>query len=711
MTQPPLSFVENRGQVESAVRFYVRQGPATVFFTPGEVVMSLSDRKGAGHAVRVQLLGADPDASIRSLESAPGLVSVFQGSDSSAWLTGIPTHNGIAYVSPWPGVDVQYWGREGRLESVYLVRPGADPGAIKLRYSGQDELVIDGQGRLAVRTPLGEIVEGAPTVYQEAGGRRSNVGGRYVLLDERTVGFQLGAYDRRLPLVIDPTLMYSTYLGGSGSDQGNGIAVDSSGNAYVAGLTTSTNFPAVAGSYRTTNGGGRDAFVTKLGPSGALVYSTYLGGSGLDEANGIDIDASGNAYITGVTASTNFPTLGAYQTLAGGGDDVFVTKLNASGSGLVYSTYLGGTDDDESLAIAVDGPGSAYVTGATFSSNFDTLNAFQIALVDFDAFVTKLSASGSTLAYSTYLGGTGLDEGFAIAVDGSGSAYVTGSTFATDFPTASPYRAASGGGRDGFVTKLSTGGAALTYSTYLGGSGSDYGAGIAVDGSGNAYVAGLSASSNFPTFGAIQGANAGGDDAFVTKLNAAGSAPLYSTYLGGSGGDGAGAIALDSDNGAFVTGSTFSTNFPTVSPIQGAAGGGSDAFVAKVSSAGSSLAHSTYLGGTTGGDRGWGIAAGAAGHAYVVGSTFSSNFPLASPSQSANAGLGDAFVARINTSSASGGVGGIAELAGVRATSLRDGGSSGRDAALRVAGVVASAVAATALGGAALLLPTRRRRG
>jgi len=653
-------FVENQGQVQGPAQFYARTGAATFFFGRQTVTVALEGGPAGGHALRIALVDAATAAPIRSLGRAPGTVNTFIGGDQRRWVTNAPAHTGIEYAELWPGISLRYVAAGGVIESIYDVAPGADPGRIALRYEGADRLLIDDRGYLIAQTPLGELTESAPIAFQQDGDERVRVDARYVLLDATTAGLRIGRYDRRLPLVIDPSLVYSTFLGGSGTDQVNAVAVDGAGNAYVAGLTTSLNFPTVVGSYRTTSVGGRDAFVTKLSPTGALVYSTYIGGAGLDEGNGIDLDASGNAYLTGVTASTNFPTLNAFQSVAGGADDVFVTKLNAAGSAILYSTYLGGSDDDEGLGITVDGANSAYVTGTTFSSNFDTLNAYQPALVDFDAFVTKLSATGSALTYSTYLGGTALDEGFAIAVDGAGSAYVTGSTFATDFPTANAFRPASGGGRDGFVTKLSAAGAALSYSTYLGGSGSDYGSGVAVDASGNAYVAGLTASTNFPTASALQPANAGSDDAFVTKLSAAGTSATYSTYVGGSSGDGAGAISLAPDNSPVVTGSTFSSNFPTAAATQGPGGGGSDAFVTKLTSAGSSYAFSTYLGGG-GGDRGWGVAAVGSDQVLVAGSTFSSNFPVNAAAQPGYGGTGDGFVTRVNLAGG-GSVGGIAEL-------------------------------------------------
>jgi hypothetical protein len=409
---------------------------------------------------------------------------------------------------------------------------------------------------------------------------------------KRQVGFRVAAYDPSRPLIIDPVLAYSTYLGGSGDDFGLGIAVDGAGSAYVTGQTLSTNFPTTSGAAQTTKAGGfSDVFVTKLDATGsAFLYSTYLGGSDFDFSLGIAVDGAGSAYVTGATRSTDFPTTsGAAQTTNAGSVDAFLAKLDATGSALLYSTYLGGSSDDGGRGIAVDGAGSAYVTGDTSSTDFPaTSGAAQTTNAGGqDAFVTKLNASGSALLYSTYLGGSSGEVGQGIAVDGAGRAYMTGSTQSTDFPTTSGAAQTiyAGGFFDAFVTKLDATGSVLLYSTYLGGSGDDVGLGIAVDGAGSAYVTGQTFSSNFPTTsGAAQTTHAGGiADAFVTKLDASGSALLYSTYLGGSGFDIGQGIAVDGAGRVYVTGDTSSTNFPTTSgAAQTTHAGSFDAFVAKI---------------------------------------------------------------------------------------------------------------------------------
>jgi uncharacterized protein (TIGR03437 family) len=398
--------------------------------------------------------------------------------------------------------------------------------------------------------------------------------------------------------VTGSALVYSAYLGGNGADSGQGIAVDSSGNAYVTGSTSSTNFPTV-NPLQPSNGGGGDAFVAKLNATGsALVYSTYLGGNGGDSGQGVAVDSSANAYVIGSTSSTNFPTVNPLQAACRGDQDAFVAKLNATGSALLYSTYLGGDGWDYGAGIAVDSSGNAYVTGFTYSTNFPTVNPLQATYGgNSDAFVAKLNATGSALVYSSYLGGNGPgygsygsggsrgDSGQGIAVDFSGNAYVTGYTSSTDFPMVNPLQAANRGGDENvFVAKLNAAGSALVYSTYLGGNGRDHATGISVDPSGNAYVAGFTNSANFPTVNPLQAAHRGSDeDTFVAKLNAAGSALVYSTYLGGNGHDFSEGVAVESSGKAYVTGYTSSTDFPMVNPLQASnGGGGGGAFVAKI---------------------------------------------------------------------------------------------------------------------------------
>jgi hypothetical protein len=610
----------------------------------------------------MQLVGANPSAPAVGLDPVPTISNYFIGNNPSLWHTNIPNYGRVEYQDVYPGVNLVYYGNQQQLEYDFVVAPGADPGIISLAFQGIDSLSLDSQGNLLLQSGGGFVMEKAPVFYQERNGAHQPLSGQFVIEANDRVGFVVHGYDKNVPLVIDPVLSYSTYLGGSIVDEGLAIAVDGSGNAYVTGSTNSTNFP-TANPLQGTNLASpqTEVFVSKLNASGSgLVYSTYLGGTGGvagDQGQGIAVDGSGNVYLTGFTFSSNFPTLNAIQSVYGGNGDAFATKINSAGSALVYSSYLGGTGQDSASAIAVDSSGNAYITGKTSSADFPTANALQgtnhTPSQSETAFVTKLNPTGSAFVYSTYLGGSRGDLGNGIAADASGNAYVTGSTSSTDFPTANALQATQGGVTDAFVSKLNSTGSALIYSTYLGGNSFEDGNAICVDGSGNAYVAGDTRSANFPTVNPIQAAFGGGSntgDAFVSKINSSGSALVYSTYLGGSGDDKATGIAVDSSGNAYVAGVTNSTNFPTSNPIQAASGGGNDAFVAKINAGGSALAYSTYLGGS-GNDQGAGIAVDGSGNAYVTGFTNSTNFPTAGPIQSSfGGGTFDAFVARIGSS-------------------------------------------------------------
>ena len=643
----PISFEPNVGQAPGRYDFVARGQGFGMSISATGATLALGTGKVQG-LVRLDLLGASPSADPRALESLPGKVNYLIGNDPSKWRSEVPTFGSVSYRDVLPGIDVIYHGTNaGTLEYDFVVAPDADPGDIRVGFSGVNDVALRG-GNLVITKAGGTVTQGAPVLYQTIAGRRIPVNGRFSLSGDQ-VGFEVGAYDHTHTLVIDPTLTYSTYLGGSNDDIGYAIAVDGTGAAYVAGYTTSTNFPTQA-PFQASVAGQSDAFVTKLNATGSLIYSTYLGGSnGADYAQGIAVDGTGAAYVAGYTTSTNFPTQAPFQASnAGVGGGAFITKLNAAGSALIYSTYLGGSNTDIAQGIAVDGSGAAYVTGYTVSSNFPTQLPFQASNAGSkDVFVSKLNATGQTLIYSTYLGGSNNDIAQGIAVDGTGAAYVTGSTSSAGFPTQLPFQGSNAGSKDAFVTKLNATGQALTYSTYLGGSSIDSGWGIAVDGAGAAYVAGFTNSTNFPTHLPFQASDAGQSDAFVTKLNAAGSALTYSTYIGGSGDDFAHGIAVDGSGAAYVAGYTNSTNFPTQAPFQASNAGQTDAFVTKLNAAGSALTYSTYLGGS-GYDVGWPIGIDGTGAAYVTGYTLSADFPTQAPFEAAYSGSYDAFVTKLS---------------------------------------------------------------
>jgi hypothetical protein len=675
----PLSFEANRGQTDSRVKFLSRGPGYSLFLTRNEAVIALKktappemtglpsselvEKQKSGAAqetvLRMELAGANPAPRVLSAEELPGKTNYFIGNDPAKWRTNVPTYAKVKYTGVYPGVDLVYYGNQGQLEYDFVVAPGADPKQIRLKFRGVGKLRVDEKGDLLLGSRGEEVRLEKPVVYQEVAGKKTPVEGAYVLASTNQIGFRLGEYDHGKPLVIDPLLIYSTYLGGGGGDQGNSIAIDISGNAYITGVTDSTNFPTVNALQPTNSSGSYDAFVTKLNPTGsALIYSTYLGGSGLDDGNGIAVDASGNAYVTGRTSSTNFPTTNALQSTLAGDENAFVTKINPTGSALVYSTYLGGNEDDSGNGIAVDASGNAYVTGATGSTNFPTTaGAFQTALAGSEnAFLSKINATGSALVYSTYLGGNEDDSGNGIALDASGNAYVTGATDSANFPTTTgAFQKAIGGiYGNAFVTKINPSGSALVYSTYLGGSGDDGGQGIAIDSSEKAYVTGYAYSTNFPTTaGAFQTVAGGDGDAFISKINVTGTALVYSTYLGGSGADNGNSIAVDASGNAYVTGLTSSTNFPTVNALQPTYGPGqSDVFVSKLNPAGTALVYSTYLGGSPTADVGIGLTVDGSANAYVTGYTGSATFPTTVGAfQTTYAGGGDAFVTKIASES------------------------------------------------------------
>ncbi|MFC1981423.1 SBBP repeat-containing protein [Chloroflexota bacterium] len=658
--QLPLSFEANQGQADDQVRFLSRGNGYNLFLTSSEAVLTLSKHtttttvdpeitQATEYAVlRMQPVGANPEPDIAGVEELPGKSNYIIGNDPQQWHTNVPNYAKVRYQHIYSGVDLVYYGNQRQLEYDFIVAPGADAEAIGLEFKGAERLALDAQGNLIIHITGGKVIQNAPIIYQEFDGIKQGIPGGYVLLNNNMIGFQVGTYDTSRPLVIDPVVIFSTYLGGSGGDYGFGIAVDDQGCSHVTGYTGSTNFP-TQDAYQGTNNGDNDAFVTKLSDSGnSLVYSTYLGGSNNDYGADIVVDGQGSAYIIGLTDSTNFPTLNPYQGVYGGGfGDVFVTKLSASGSSLVYSTYLGGTGMDNGYSIAVDGQGSSYVTGYTGSTNFPTQDAYQGALTGIpDAFVTKFSTSGSSLVYSTYLGGSGSDYGYGIAVDGTGSAYITGNTNSTNFPTQNPYQGTNAGSNDAFVTKFAASGNSLSCSTYLGGANDDYGYDIAVDGQSCPHVTGRTFSTNFPTYNAYQGTIAGDNDAFVTKFASSGSSLVYSDYLGGTACDCGRGIAVDCHGSAHVTGWTFSNDFPTQNACQETNAGGNDAFVTKFSTSGNSHEYSTYLGGNND-DSGADIAVDCQGCAYVTGDTGSTNYPTLNPYQGANAGGIDAFVTKL----------------------------------------------------------------
>jgi uncharacterized protein (TIGR03437 family) len=656
--QLPLSFEANRGQTDPRVKFFARGGHFNFFLTDAEAVMAWRKRNSRA-ALRMRWLGANLAARIEGLDQAMAKANYLTGADPARWVVNAPSYARVRYHDLYPGIDLVYYGAQGRLEYDLVVKPGADPSRLRLSVAGARSLRLLANGDLLLRTAAGEARFQRPIIYQEINGERREVDGRYVRRGRREIGFEIGAYDRSRELVIDPLLVYASLFGGAQDDAINAIAVDREGAAYVTGAALSPDFPTTSTAVqRTYNGGDTDAFVLKLNPEGsARFYSTYLGGGSGDAGFGIAVDDAGNAYVTGATTSAGFPTTqGAYRrTIASlTGSDAFVTKLNPTGAGLVYSTFLGGADDtrpdDAGLAIAIDAAGNAYVAGRMHSFDFPTTpGAFQRgAFRGDDGFVTKFNPSGSALVYSTLVAGNGDDVVTAIALDAAGNAYLTGRTNAADFPTTpGAFQRDFSVGQDAFVLKLNPAGSAAVYSTYLAANRDESGKAIAVDANGQVYVTGQTASTNFPTTqGSFQPSPAISDDVFVTKLNAAGSALIYSTYIGGGGSDSGNGIAIDSAGNAYVVGAAASSDFPTTpNAFQSSFRASSEAFVTKLNSTGSTLLYSTYLAGTAV-DRAMGVALDRTGRIYVAGFSEGSDLPRTTGAYGTTGGT--AFIIRMS---------------------------------------------------------------
>jgi len=619
--------------------------------------------------VGLTFVGADPEAISVATESLPGRSHYLLGNDPAKWITDLPHYAGIQYSEIFPNIDLVYYGKDGHLEFDLVVHPGARLEGVILKFDGAASLALDAQGDLIIAVGDLQLVLHRPMAYQIKGTEKEPVQARFVLLSPGEVGFSLGAHDPGRTVVIDPVLSYSTYVGGSSFDFATAIAVDSSGNIFVAGKTDSSDFPGTALSNTPSLS---RAFVRKYDPAGNLVFSSYFGGIDLGAVTDLEVTAAGSPIITGFTATGNFPVVNALQPTFRGPYDAFITKLEPSGSAFVFSTFLGGDSLEQAWGLALDSSENIYVVGDTRSENFPvTAGVFQSANAGGqDTFVSKINASGSALVYSTYFGASGGEFAGDIAVDASGNAYITGDTNSLDFPTKNAFQPtcrSCPSHTDAFVAKLSATGASLVYSTHLGGTVSESAFGIDVDSGGHAYVTGRTVSGDFPTTpGSLQPASAvfaaGGEEAFVTKLSPSGSSLIYSTFLGGDFHDFGRRIVVDSLGTAYVAGTTSSVAFPAANPLPGSCGVcsglGSDAFVSRLNADGSALLFSTWLGGSIGVpnpggglynavDTGAALAVDPVGNIYLAGQTLSANFPIQGASQATSGGLDDGFVATI----------------------------------------------------------------
>jgi len=608
----PLSvhFTENQGQWAESVRFRADGAGVTVWFTEGGVYSAFyrqtpprrtlpgrdstsADESGPNSSqidylmLRTSFVGANPSLSVGPQGEVASRANYFIGDDPSKWSLNVPCYEAIVIEDVYPGISLRYYSNRLSMEYDFLISPGADPSEIQLRYDGAQALSINAEGDLVVTTDWGDMIERHPVVSQKVGNIVRQIPASFELRSDNSFGFKLeGEYYRELPLIIDPVLSFCTFQGGGSGDAG---------------------------------------------------YGTTL-------------DASGNIYITGATASTDFPDTNAYQgSMAGGNWDAFVAKYSSDYQSVLYSSYLGGSASDYAYGIAVDDLGSPYLVGRTNSLDFPTVNPIMAADSATDAFVVKLSADGSAMTYGTYLGGSGADYGWDIALDAGNNAYVTGYTLSEDFPTVMPIQAASAGGFDVFISKINSAGSALSYSTYLGGSGTDIGQAITVDGSNRAHVAGYTLSTNFPKVNQFQNelTLTGHADAFISRVNSLGTALTYSTYLGGTKAEYASDIAVASNGTMYVVGQTYSTNFPIAGAYQSTIKGISDLFVTKFASTGATQVYSTYLGG---GEFEYGgyVGVDTAGRAFVALHTNSPDFPVGEAFQDTLAGGSDVAVVRFN---------------------------------------------------------------
>ncbi len=644
----PLNFEPNRGQAEPSAAFLARgTGYYVTLNSKGSHVIL---RKGGKAAeIQTRLVGSAAGATLQPLEALPGKSAWFHGSDPSKWITNIPTYSRIEASSVYPGIDLVYYGNQSRLEYDFVVAPGANPSKIRVAYNGAAALRTDAAGNLIVATPAGDLRQEKPVIYQMRNGVRTPVDGSFAIAG-KTVGFRVGPYDHSLPLTIDPILVYSSFLGGSDTDEGHAIATDAGSNMYMTGVTYSTP------------GGDADVLLRKISSDGTtFIYNADLGGSYDDVANGIAVDVNGYAYVGGRTESLDFPTAGSnvFQNVNYDADNAaFVLRVDPTASTLVYSTYVGGSNDDEGYALAIDNSGNAYLTGAASSSDFPiSSGAFQANLKgDYDCFVFKIDNQGNAV-YSTFIGGGSDDEAFGIAVDNSGNAYITGETYSDNYPQANaPFQHSRHGGYDAFLTELNGDGSGLIFSTFAGGSNDEAGNAVALDPSGNIYVVGTTSSHDFAGTGQGFQPNykGGASDGFVLKYYAGGSNIAWGSYLGSNGADDANALAVDANGNVYIAGDTNSSAFPSTSDaLQGTCAGGFDATLSVLDTNGRNLYFSTFFGGS-GDDSFYAIALDPYYNVYLTGVTSSGDITISSSNVvQAQPGGGDvdALLAKISVSS------------------------------------------------------------
>jgi hypothetical protein len=670
----PLSFIPNQGQFHEQVAYCTRAAGYTLWITADGITFDSPKQENSSNAVNSETLdpfslkecsepieytrqvlhtsfsGANETASMIPLDMTNHQVNFFMGKNRSEWKTGIPTSQAVLYQDIYPKVDLKFFGVNNKTTYEFIIKPGGDVRNIEIRYEGCGAAISTGEENLTFKMGRYALQHKPPAGYLLSGENKKPIEVKFRQTGTDSFGFYVDPYDEDMVLIIQQDVAISVAEAGVGShDMGYKIAVDSSGGVYITGRTKSTDFP-MKDSHQSKFSGEDDIFVTKLNASGAdLIYSTYLGGTSCDYGKGIAVDANGAVYVTGITGSSDFPIYNALYDQSAGGFDAFIAKLDPSGSRLVYSTYLGGACDESGQSLTVDQTGAVCAVGWTQSENFPTQNAYNDRLSGRrDVFVTKIHPSGKSLMFSTYLGGASLDFGKDLSLGSSGTIWVTGYTGSDDFPVKDAIFSELSGKLDAFITQLDASGNSLVFSTYLGGSSNDIGNAISKESKGSLFITGYTSSGNFPVKNALDETLSGRVDAFVTKINASERKFVYSTFLGGSSEDSGCDIEVDSTGAVYLTGYTYSEDFPSQNSHNGRLSGDRDVFVTKIDPTGASLSYSTYLGGDSS-DYGRGIAVDQQGSAYVTGYTSSNNFPIRNALNQFLSGRDDAFVAKFNS--------------------------------------------------------------
>ena len=649
----PYTFEENRGQAHPDVRFQARGEGYSLYLTDSEAVLSLTRTEDDPHVLRMSLAGSRKPRSIQPLEAQSQRTHYLIGADPEKWHVGVPHFAKVRYEGVYEGVDLVYHSAADRLEYDFVVAPGADPGVVRLRFAGAERMSVNGEGELELVCGATSVTHQAPVAYQGNGGERTHVAASYRIEDGK-VSFQIADYDRSRPLVIDPVVVYSSFLGGALTDSINAVAVDVNGNVYMTGETTSGNFPVVGAPITPNSGAVVYSFITKLNPAGAgIVYSTILGGSSNTRGYAIQVDAQGYAFVAGVTGARDFPMVNPVQNQQPGLNIGYVAKLKKEGDGLLFSTYLGGERNDEINALALDPAGNIHVAGRATSSQIALTNAMQPTFGgNTDILLAKYAAPDYRLAYSTYLGKTGLEYAYGVTADAGGFTYVTGVARGESLATPNAYQDQVKGGNDAFLAKIAPSGNQVEWFTYFGENGDEQARGVAIDREGSIWIAGTTTSTNFPaTPNAVQGSLKGDSDAFAAKFHHGGGTLYYATLLGSSTTrvatlEEATAIKLDGRGAIYIAGVTNGSDFPAVRPLQAFGGGVTDGFLTKLSPAADAIEYSTPIGGSAD-DFLNALAVDLHGGAFVGGRTLSINFPLKAAIRSTFAGAEEAFLTKV----------------------------------------------------------------